>query len=444
MPLSGSGLDRYFSFSSRGSTFGTEILAGLTTFSTLSYVLVVNPLILADAGMDRGALITVTALVAALFTLIMALRTNYPLAMAPGMGVNAYVAVQVCQGMHIPWQAALGMVFYSGILFLIVSVTGIRRKILDSFPDNFKKTVGTGIGFFIAFLGLKNAHIIVGNPLALVSLGHFTSPTVLLGFGGILLAIALVYRRVPGALVISIIALTILGLFLPGTAPHSRITPLPASIFSLPNSMAPVFLKLDLLYFWQHPAQSLPIVLALLFGDLFSAMAVLLAIGTAAKLNDEHGNLPKLKEALSADAAAASVGALFGTTTTIIYIESAAGVEQGGRTGLTSVSTAICFLAALFLTPLIAIIPSVATTPALVMVGIFMMQGFNDLDLKDGVIAATAVVTVLLMVLASASDGLALGFITNIVVLLMVGKYRQIKPVAYVLVLLFLIHYIFN
>ena len=385
--------------------------------------------------MDRGALITVTAVVSALFTLIMALRTNYPLAMAPGMGVNAYVAVQVCQGMHIPWQAALGLVFYSGILFLIISVTGIRRKILDSFPESFKKTVGTGIGFFIAFLGLKNAHIIIANPGSMVALGHFNSPEVLLGFGGILLACGLVYRGVPGALVISIIALTIAGLFL-------NITHMPPAVVSLPNSMAPVFLKLDLMYFWQHLAQCIPIVLALLFGDLFSAMAVLLAIGTAAKLNDKNGNLPKLKEALSADAAAASVGAMFGTTTTIIYIESAAGVEQGGRTGLTSVSTAVCFLLALFLTPLIAVIPSVATTPALVMVGIFMMQGFNDLNFKDGVVAATAMVTILLMVLGSASDGLALGFITNIVVLALVGKYRQIRPAAYVLVVLFLIHYV--
>jgi AGZA family xanthine/uracil permease-like MFS transporter len=437
-------LDRIFAFSSRGSNVQTEILAGLTTFSTLSYVLVVHPLILSQAGMDRGALITVTALVSVIFTVVMALRTNYPLAMAPGMGVNAYIAVQVCQGMHIPWQAALGMVFYSGILFMIVSVTGIRRKILESFPDNFKKTVGAGIGFFIAFLGFKNARIIVPNPHSIVALGQFSSPIVLLGFAGILLAIVLVYRRVPGALVISILALTVAGFFLPGTNPGSRITELPHSILSLPNSIAPVFLKLDLRYVWQHPAQCLPIVLALLFSDLFSAMAVLLAIGAAAHLNDEHGNLPKLKEALSADAAAASVGALLGTTTTIIYIESAAGVEQGGRTGLTSISTAVCFLAALFLSPLIAIIPSVATTPALVMIGIFMMQSFNQLDLRDVVIASTALVTILLTVLASASDGLALGFITNILVLALVGKHRHIKPVAYVLVVLFLIHYIVN
>lgn len=435
-------LDHYFQFSSRGSDLRTEILAGVTTFSTLSYVLVVHPLILSAAGMDRGALITVTALAAAIFTVIMGLRTNYPLAMAPGMGVNAYVAVQVCQGMHIPWQAALGMVFYSGVIFMIVSVTGIRRKIIDSFPASFKKTVGAGIGFFIAFLGLKNAGMVVPNPRSIVSMGDLTSPTVILGFVGILLAIIMVLRKVPGALVISILVLSVVGLFLPGVAPHSKITPLPQSFFSWPNSIGPVFLKLDLLYFWHHLAQCVPIVLALFFSDLFSAMAVLLAIGSAARLNDKEGNLPRLKEALSADAAAASGGALLGTTTTIIYIESAAGVEQGGRTGLVSIACAICFLAALILTPLIAVIPPVATTPALVMVGIFMIQGLSELDLKDGIISATALITILLTLFASVSDGLVLGFITNIVLLMAVGRYREIKPIAYILVVLFLLHYI--
>ena len=435
-------LDRFFQFSRRGSNLRTEILAGITTFGTLSYVLVVHPLILSASGMDRGALITVTAVAAAIFTVIMGLRTNYPLAMAPGMGVNAFVAVQVCQGMHIPWQAALGMVFYSGVIFMLVSVTGIRRTIIDSFPASFKKTVGAGIGFYIAFLGLKNAGMVVANPRSIVSMGDLTSPTVVLGFAGILLAVILVLRKVPGALVISILVLSVAGLFLPGVTPHSKITPLPQGLISWPNSMAPVFLKLDLLYFWHHLGQCTPIVLALFFGDLFSAMAVLLAIGSAARLTDQDGNLPLLKEALSADAAAASGGALLGTTTTIIYIESAAGVEQGGRTGLTSIACALCFLAALVLTPLIAVIPPVATTPALVMVGIFMMQGLSELDLRDGIVAATALVTILLTLLGSVSDGLVLGFITNIILLVAAGKHREVKPVTYILVVLFLLHYL--
>jgi AGZA family xanthine/uracil permease-like MFS transporter len=435
-------LDGFFQYSSRGSDLRTEILAGITTFSTLSYVLVVHPLILSASGMDRGALITVTALAAAIFTVIMGLRTNYPLAMAPGMGVNAFVAEQVCLGMHIPWQAALGMVFYSGILFMIVSLTGIRRRIIESFPASFKKTVGGGIGFFIAFLGLRNAKIVVPNARSIVSMGNFSSPVVWLGLLGILLTIILVLRKVPGALIISILLLTIAGLFLPGAALHSRITPLPHSLLSWPNSISPIFLKLDLAYSWRHPGQSIPIVLALFFSDLFSAMAVLLAIGSAAGLNDANGNLPLLKEALSADAAAASGGALLGTTTTIIYVESAAGVEQGGRTGLVSITCALCFLVALLLSPLIAVIPPVATTPALVMVGIFMIQGLNDLDLKDGIISATALITILLTLLASVSEGLVVGFITNIVLLVAVGRRREVKPIAYLLVVLFVLHYI--
>lgn len=435
-------LDRIFGFSARGSSVPTELLAGVTTFGTLSYILVVNPLILADAGMNRGALITVTALVAALFTLVVGLRTNYPLAMAPGMGVNAYVAIQVCQGMHIAWPAALGMVFYSGLLFLLLTISGIRRRLIDAFPDSFKTIIGAAIGCFIAFLALRNAHIIVAAPATFVTLGSFGSPTVLLGFGGFLLTAALVHRRIPGALVISIMALTAAGLFLPGPLPGSRITQFPHTVLSLPNSIGPVFLKLDLLYPLQHPFRCLPIVLAILFSDLFGAMATLIAVGAAAGLVDEHGNLPKLRQALSADASASSIGALLGSTTPIIYLESAAGVEQGGRTGLASVATSACFIAALFLTPIIAIMPAVATSPALLMIAILMMQRLGELDFTDIVVAASALVTILLMVLASASDGLALGFITNIVLLALVGRHREIRPVAWFLVALFVVHYI--
>jgi adenine/guanine/hypoxanthine permease len=436
-----SALNRLFHYHERGSTFWTEILGGVTTFSTLSYVLVVHPLILSESGMDRGALITVTALAAAIFTVIMGLRTNYPLAMAPGMGVNAYVAVQVCQGMHIPWQAALGMVFYSGLLFLLISVTGIRRKLIESFPSSFKKTVGAGIGMFIAFIGLRNAGIIVPNPHSIAALGNFSSAPVLLAFAGILLTIILVNRGVRGALIFSIVLITVAGIFLPG-ATGAKLTPVPHQFFGWPHSIAPLFLKLDLLYPLQHLVQCLPIIFALLFSDLFSAMATLMAISARAHLNDAEGNLPKMREALSADAAAASGGALLGTTTTVIYLESAAGVEQGSRTGLTSIVVALCCLVALFLTPLIAIVPAVATTPALVMIGIFMMEGFADIDLRDGIVAATALVTVMLTLLASASDGLALGFITNILLLAALGKASQVKPLAYVLAGILLLHYI--
>ncbi|SFS18926.1 putative MFS transporter, AGZA family, xanthine/uracil permease [Granulicella pectinivorans] len=435
-------LDHVFHFSDRGSTMSREILAGMTTFSTMSYVLVVNPLVLSGTGMDRGALITATALIAAIFSIIMGLRTNYPLAMAPGMGVNAYVAVQVCQGMHIPWQAALGMVFYMGILFLLLSLTGLRQKIIEAFPVSFKKTIGAGIGLFIAFLGLRNAGIVVANPRSLVALGNVASPSVLLALGGVILAIVLVVRKVPAALILSILAVTIVGLFLPGVNGHAHITDWPQHLFSRPNSIMPVAFRLDLVYPWHHLAQSIPIILALLFTDLFSAMAVLFGVGARAQLTDADGNLPRLKQALSADAAAASGAALLGSTTAIIYLESAAGVEQGGRTGLVSMSVATCFLLALFITPIIAVIPALATTCALVMIGVFMMQGLAELDLKNIVVASTALVTLLLMTLTSVSDGLALGFIVNVVVLSAAGMRRSIKPIGWALVGLFILHYI--
>jgi AGZA family xanthine/uracil permease-like MFS transporter len=439
--LNDDALNRFFQYRERGSTFWIEVLGGITTFSTLSYVLVVHPLILSESGMDRGALITVTALAAAIFTVIMGLRTNYPLAMAPAMGVNAYVAVQVCQGMHIPWPAALGMVFYSGVLFLLISISGIRRKLIDSFPGSFKKTVGAGIGLFIAFIGLKNAGIIVANPRSIAALGNFRSPSVLLAFAGIVLTIVLVNRGVRGAMVLSILLITIAGMFLPG-ATGAKLTPIPHQVFGWPHSIAPLFLKLDLVYPLQHLVQCVPIIFALLFSDLFSAMATLMAISARAHLNDADGNLPRMRQALSADAAAASGGALLGTTTTVIYLESAAGVEQGSRTGLTSMVVAVCCLAALFLTPLIAIVPAVATTPALVMIGIFMMEGFAEIDLRDGIVAATALVTVMLTLLASASDGLALGFITNILLLATLRKAGEVKPLAYLLAAILLLHYI--
>jgi AGZA family xanthine/uracil permease-like MFS transporter len=435
-------LDRFFHFTNQGSNVRTEFIAGLSTFSTLSYILVVNPMIMAQGGMDHGAMITATAVVGAIFTVMMGLWTNYPLAMAPAMGINALIAIQVCQQMHIPWQAALGMVFYSGVLFFIISVTGLRKIVIDSFPDAYKRIIAAGVGFFIAFLGLKNGGLLVSNPASFVGLGDLSQPSVMMAFLGIILTVVAIARKVPGALILSILTLTVIGLFLHGPAPHSTITPWPARLIDSPNSMGKVFLQLDLGYFWTHLKQCLPIVLAILFGDLFSAVACLLAIGHMAHLNDEHGNLPKLSKALAADSTAAMGAAFLGTNTPIIYIESAAGVEQGGRTGLVSLVVAACYLLSLFLTPLIAIIPPVATTPALVIIGIFAAQGFAEIDLRDLVIASTAIVTTLLMALGSSADGVALGFIVCILMTLLVGKGRSIKPAAYVLLVIFLIRYL--
>jgi adenine/guanine/hypoxanthine permease len=435
-------LDRIFHFRAQGSNVRTEVLAGLTTFSTLSYILVVNPMIMALAGMDHGALITATAVVGAVFTIMMGLWTNYPLAMAPAMGINALIAIQVCQQMKIPWQAALGLVFYSGVLFFIMSVTGLRKIIIDSFPDFYKKVITAGIGFFIAFLGLKNGGLLIASPAAFVGLGDFTQPRSLMAFFGIIITVVALYRKIPGALILSIVFLTIIGLFVPDAETKSTITPHPDSILSVPNSMGKLVGQLDLGYFWHHPGQCIPIILAIFFGDLFSAVACLLAIGQMAHLNDEHGNLPKLGKALAADSTAAMGGAILGTNTPIIYIESAAGVEQGGRTGFVSIVVATCYLLALFFTPLIAVVPSVATTPALVIIGIFAAQSLAELDLRNLIVASTTVVTILIMALGSSADGVAIGFIVAVAMTIMVGKARTLTPAAFVLLAIFLLHYV--
>jgi AGZA family xanthine/uracil permease-like MFS transporter len=435
-------LDRLFHFTSRGSNVHTEVLAGLTTFSTLSYILVVNPMIMAQSGMDHGALITATAVVGAVFTILMGLWTNYPLAMAPAMGVNAMIAIQICQQMHIPWQAAIGMVFYSGVLFFIISVTGLRKIIIESFPEAYKKIIAAGIGFFIAFLGLRNGGLLVASPSALVGMGDFTQPLCLMAFFGIIFTVVAIHWRVPGALILSILIITVIGLFVPGERPHSTITPWPARIFDYPNSMSAVFFQLDFVYFWKHLNVCIPIILAILFGDLFSAVATLLAVGRLANLNDAHGNLPKLGKALMADSTAAMGAAILGTNTPVIYIESAAGVEQGGRTGLVSLVVAAAYLLALFLTPLIAIVPPVATTPALVVIGIFTAQGLADVDLRNLVIAATTVVTILIMALGSSANGVAIGFIVCVLMTILIGQGRTLKPAAYVLLAIFMLHYI--
>ena len=288
---------------------------------------------------------------------------------------------------------------------------------------------------------MRNGGLIIGAPGGLVGLGKLTSPLCMMAFFGIIFTAIAIVRKIPGALILSIIVLTIAGLFIPGDAPNSTITAWPTRLLDKPNSMLPLMGQLDFGYFWHHPVQSIGVVLAIFFGDLFSAIACLLAIGKMANLNDEHGNLPKLQKALTADSTAAIGAAFLGSNTPIIYIESAAGVEQGGRTGLVSLVVAACYLLALFFTPLIAIVPGVATTPALVIIGVFAAQSLADLDLRDVVVAATAVVTILIMTLGSSADGLALGFVVCSVMSLLVGRADKLTFAAYVLLVIFLLNY---
>jgi adenine/guanine/hypoxanthine permease len=438
-------LDRFFALSEHQSSFSREIVAGLTTFAAMAYILAVNPAILSQSGIDKGALVTATAIASAVMTMIMALVTNYPIALAPGMGVNAFFTYTICLSKGVPWQAALGYIFYSGLIFLVLSVTGLRQKLIVAIPLELKIAITAGIGFFIALIGLKNGGEIVANPATFVALGDLTKPAPWLVIIGIILTAILIARRLPGALILVIVLLTIIGLFVPAADGSGPLTKHPESIFNWPSSLAPTFLKLDLAYFWQHLLISIPLVLALLFVDLFDNMGTLIGVTKRAGLLDEKGNLPKLGRALLADACAAMFGSLLGTSTVTSYIESAAGVEAGGRTGFASIVTAICFLLALFLTPLILIVPAVATAPALVIVGAFMMQGLAELDLSDFTKAAPAFMTIIMMPFAfSISEGIAFGLLTYVAVKLGTGQSREIGVVTYILAALFLLHFLFG
>jgi AGZA family xanthine/uracil permease-like MFS transporter len=441
-------LERVFQLTQHRTTLRREIVAGLTTFAAMAYILAVNPGILGQTGMDRGALITATALASALMTAVMALATNYPIALAPGMGLNAFFTFGLCLGAKVPWPGALGLVFYSGVIFLVLTLTGIRKKLIEAIPHELKLAITCGIGLFIAFIGLKGGGIIVASPPTFVSLGDLHQPGSLLVLGGIVLTAILVWRKLPGAIIIVIALITALGFFLKATGADGKAVPItaaPEAIVALPASLAPTFLKLDLGYFWSHWRECLPLLLALLFVDLFDNMGTLIGVCQRAGLLDQDGNLPKLGRALTADATAAMVGSTLGTSTVTSYIESAAGVEAGGRTGLTALTTAGCFLLALFLSPLIAIIPAAATAPALVIVGVFMMQSIAELDLKDFSKAVPAVVTMIAMPLTfSIAEGIALGFVVYVLFNLGTGRAKEVKPLAWVLAVLFLAHLIWK
>lgn len=436
-------LDRLFKLTEKGSTFKTELVAGLTTFAAMSYILVVNPSILSASGMPLEGLITVTALAACIGTLLMAVMTNYPIAMAPGMGLNAFFAFTICLTREIPWEAALGIVFWNGILFLILSLLGVRKKIAEAIPNALKIGVQSGIGLFIAFIGLKNAGLIVDNPATFVSLGDLSDPATMLALIGIVITIVLVVRNITGAILISVLALTIIGYFVPSG--EGSLTATPDGVVGLPDSISTTFFAMDIMYPIEHFAQTWDLIFALLFVNMFDTIGTLIGVSRKANLVDKQGNLPKMGSAMTADATASVAGAALGTSPVTSYVESAAGVSVGGRTGLTSVVVAICFLLALFLTPLMKIIPLMATTPALIMVGIFMMESFRQLDFDDMPSLATATIAMLAMPLTfSISEGIALGFITYVGIMLGTGKAKQVSYITYLLAAVFLGRYVFN
>jgi len=433
-------LEHFFKLKEKGTNLKTEFIAGLTTFAAMSYVLVVNPSILGAGGMPIEGLITVTAIAACLGTLLMAFMTNYPIAMAPGMGLNAFFAFTICLTREIPWDAALGIVFWNGILFLLLSVSGVRTKIAEAIPAALKIGVQCGIGLFIAFIGLKNAGLVVDNPATFVTIGDLSEPATLLALAGIILTIVLVIRKVTGAILISVIVLSIIGAFIP--VGDGYLTQHTSQFIGLPDDISSTFFAMDIMYPIEYFAETWDLIFALLFVNMFDTIGTLIGVSRRANLLDEQGKLPKMGKAMTADAVASVMGAAIGTSPVTSYVESAAGVSAGGRTGLASVFVALCFMLALFLTPLMKVIPLMATTPALIMVGILMMDSFRQLDFDDLTSLATATVALLAMPLTfSISEGIALGFITYVGIMLGTGRYKQVTTITYIMAAVFVLRY---
>ncbi len=441
-----SAIERLFHLRENGTTARRELTAGLTTFAAMAYILAVNPLILSAAGMDPGAVLTATALAAAGTTLAMGLLSNYPLALAPGMGLNAFFAFTMCLKGGLHWQEALGLVFWEGVFFLALTAGGVRQRIVAAIPPGLKTAIGCGIGLFIAFIGLKNGGVIVADRETFVALGDFRQPALWLVLLGIVLTATLLGRKVRGAIVIGVLAVAVAGRWipaLPGTPFGPHVTNPPAGVFGWPKGLGPTLGRLDLRFLFTQFGRALPLLLTLLVVDLFDNLGTLLAVTKRAGLTDAEGNLPRLGRALAADAGAAMFGALLGTSTTTSYIESAAGVAEGGRTGLTSVAVSALFLVALFFTPLILAVPAAATAPALVIVGLFMLQGVREIDWQDFPTAVSAGLTILAMPLTfSISEGIAVGFLVHALLMLGLGRGREVSWLAYALAALFAVHFV--
>lgn len=433
-------LERLFKLTQHKTTPGREVQAGCTTFAAMAYILAVNPAILAAAGMPTEGLITVTAVSAAVSTLLMAFFTNFPLALAPGMGINAYFAYTVCVGLGVPWQQALGLVFINGLAFLALSLSGVREKIINVIPYPLKMAITAGIGLFIAFIGLQNGGIITASPATMVTHGPLGAPPVLLCLAGILLTLVLMVRKVRGGIIISILVITLAGLLVPD-GPGGTVTKLPASIVSPPASMADTFFALEFGYFQVDPLKATTVVLTLLLIAIFDNVGTLIGVTHRAGLLDKDGKLPGAGRALAADSLGVIVSALFGTSNVVSYIESASGVEAGGRTGLVGVTVALLYIAALFFTPIIAAIPAVATAPALIVVGVFMFQSVAQIDLQDLREVGPAFIIILATPLTySIAEGIGLGLVAYTVVHLATGRAKQTPGLVYLLAAIFAVH----
>ena len=427
-------LESYFKLSEHGTTMQREILAGCTTFLTMAYITFVNPAILSDAGMDFGAVFVATCVAAAFGTLVMGLYANYPIALAPGMGLNAFFTYGVVLGMGHTWQVALGVVFLSGILFVALSVLPVREWIINSIPSTLKMAISAGIGLFLGIIALKNAGIVVDHPATLVTLGDMTALPAILAILGFVAIVALSRRRVTGAVIIGILLVTALGVAL-GISEWKGLA-------SAPPDPSPTLLAMDL--GGALELSLLAVVFTFLFVDLFDTAGTLVGVAHRAGLLDAEGKLPRLGRALLADSTATVVGAGFGTSTTTSYIESAAGINAGGRTGLTAVTVAVLFLLCLFFSPLAETVPAYATAPALLFVACMMARGLTEIDWEDATEYAPAVVTAIAMPLTfSIADGIGLGFICYALMKLTGGKISECSPAVMVIAALFALKFAF-
>jgi len=425
-------LERLFGLKAHNTTIGTEVLAGLTTFLTMAYIIFVNPAILADAGMDKGAVFVATCAAAALGSALMGVWANYPIALAPGMGLNAYFTYSVVLGMGQSWQVALGAVFISGVLFLVLAVTRVREAIINAIPQSLKLAISAGIGLFLGIIALKNAGLITAHKATLVTLGDVTQAPALLATGGFIVMVALDVRKVPGAILIAILGTTALGMAL-GVTPFGGIV-------SAPPSLAPTFLQMDVA--GALHLGLVAIVFAFLFVDLFDNAGTLIGVAHRAGLLDKDGRLPRIGRALMADSVAAMASGALGTSTTTSYIESAAGIKAGGRTGLTAVVVALLFLLALAFAPLAGAIPAYATAPALLFVACLMARGLADIHWDDMTEAVPAVVTALAMPLTfSIAHGISFGFISYVGIKLLAGRVRDINITVALLAAAFILKY---
>jgi AGZA family xanthine/uracil permease-like MFS transporter len=427
-------LERIFKLSEHNTRISTELLAGLTTFITMAYIIFVNPQMMATAGMDYGASFTTTCIAAALACFFMGFYSNWPVGLAPGMGLNAFFTYTVVGEMGYSWQVALGAVFLAGVLFVIMSVTRLRAWILESIPRDLRIAMGCGVGLFIGFIGLKSGGIIVANQATILSMGDLTQPSTMLAALGFILIAALSVRQIPGAIMLGVLSLTAVGLII-GEVQYN-------GIISTPPSIAPIFLQLDIA--GAFDVAMISVIIAILFVNLFDTTGTLMGVATRAKLVDEQGNIQNLDKALKADSSSSIVGAFLGCAPVTSYVESTAGVAAGGRTGLTAVTVGLLFLLAIFFSPLAGMVPAFATSGALVYVALLMMSGMRELDWDDATELVPALLTIIMIPLSfSIANGIAMGFISYVAIKVITGRAVEVSMGAWFLAIIFIAKFTF-